>query len=384
MNKVGIISLYFKNHNYGGLLQAYALTRFLNEHGIEAEQISWDFMDGLKRNRSKFFKNRSLNKIAKKTVIDTINLLNAHNLKRRTDAFEKFERTIPHSNKVYTYNNIKETLSQYSCFITGSDQVWNISKYNPEQFLCFVPETKVKVSYAASMPDLNITDCQKKIVSNHLNKLDAVSVRENITAQYLSKLTQKKVEWVLDPTLLLSDTEWNTVAKPYNIKSEYIFCYFLGGRRDIRRIADIFAKKIGMKIATFSHLGCINISDTAFGHYKIYDATPNEFLSLIRNAKYVLTDSFHATIFSYIFGTRFYVFSRAGQENTDSRITSLLEIFDETKRFCIGEKFNANYLYSIRDKVVSKNNETFIQMKKRSETFLLENVSIKKPRKAVK
>lgn len=378
--EVGIISLYYKNHNYGGLLQAYALTSYLNSHGVDCEQISWDFMDGLKRYRNKtaYYKSKSIGQIAKKTIITLIEHANKENQNKRMIAFERFEDIIPHSSKLYTRNNIEESITGYDCFITGSDQVWNMSRYNPEQFLHFVPASKVKLSYAASMPDLKLTEEQRKKICEHLKTFDAVSVREKITAEKLNEWSEKKVEWVLDPTLLLTALEWDKVARPYEINDDYIFCYFLGGRKDIRYIAKVFAKEMGLKIATFSHLGCTNVSDVRFGDYKIYDAAPDEFLSLIKNAKYVLTDSFHATVFSYIFGIKFFVFPRAGQENTDSRIISLLEVFDEPERFCNGIRFNATYLLSLKDKIIMGESDKFVQMKEKSEKFLIDSIQIKK------
>lgn len=378
MKKVGIISLYYKNYNYGGLLQSYALVRYLNLHSFDTEQISWDFMGGLKRYKDETAHHKSIVQIIKKNIITLIENTNRKNHSKRAIAFERFANIIPHSLKVYTQDDIEGTIGNYDCFITGSDQVWNMSRYNPEQFLHFVPNSKIKLSYAASMPDINLTEDQKTIVCEHLKNLDAVSVREKNTADKLNEWSEKKVEWVLDPTLLLNDSDWDIVAKPYDIKNDYIFCYFLGGRSDIRQIAKAFAKKMRLKIATFSHLGCTNISDVKFGNYKIYDAAPDEFLSIIKNAKYVLTDSFHATVFSYIFKTKFFVFSRAGQENTDSRITSLLEVFDETERFCTGNKFNVGYLLSLKDKAVTDESVKFAQMKKKSEQFLIDSIQTRK------
>lgn len=378
--KIGIISLYYKNRNYGGLLQAYALTSYLNSNGMDCEQISWDFMDGLKRDKNENVSHisKSIAQTAKKSIITLIERLNKKNQNKRVLAFERFENIIPHSTKVYTRDNIEESIAEYDCFIAGSDQIWNMSRYNPEQFLQFVPASKAKLSYAASMPDLHLTEHQKKIVCEHLKAFDAVSVREKITAEKLNEWSEKKVEWVLDPTLLLTAADWDKLAKPYEITDNYIFCYFLGGKKDIRHIAKAFAKETGLKIATFPHLGCTNVSDIKFGDYKIYDAAPDAFLSLIKNAEYVLTDSFHAAVFSYIFRTKFFVFPRAGQKNTDSRITSLLEVFDEANRFCTDIRLNADYLLSLKDEAVTGGSIKFALMKKRSEQFLLDGIKTRK------
>lgn len=370
--KIGIVSLYYKNHNYGGLLQAYALTHYLNSHGFEAEQVTWDFLDGLKR------RPRKGNKAKKKTAISAakqiagnmIEKANQKNYESRHQAFDRFERIIPHSDCVYTYKNIEACTSDYDAFISGSDQVWNMEWYNPENFLSFVPEDMKKISYAASMPNIKLSLQQQETLRNHLERFQSLSVREQSTSDMLAKLLDRNVEWVLDPTLLLTQDEWKQVSSPYEIKEKYILCFYLSGHQPIRTLAKLFSKKVNLPIVTFANLGGTYLTDVMFGKYKVYDAGPDAFLSLIMNAEFVLTDSFHATVFANIFRKKYFVFSR-DDGKMDSRIASLLKIFQTEDRFCTEEKFNVDYLMALKDKQVLIDSASFLEMKKKSENYLL-------------
>ena len=142
----------------------------------------------------------------------------------------------------------------------------------------------------------------------------------------------------------------------------------------MRRVAKEFSKKVKLPIVAFPHLGCMNISDLTFGDVRIYDAGPDSFLSLIKNAEYVITDSFHATVFSNIFKTKHFVFSRAGSGKMDSRVTSLLGMFNSSERFCHNEKLNVDYMMKIKDIEVGGTNDDFTQMQEKSKVFLKNNL----------
>ena len=126
MKKLGIVTLYYKNHNYGGLLQAYALATYLNNCGYKAEQLSWDFNGGFDPIGIKSLKERKTLKSKMRALIfNAIYILNKKKHNKRVEVFEEFEAIIPHSQKVYTENNISESVKDYDAFIVGSDQVWN-------------------------------------------------------------------------------------------------------------------------------------------------------------------------------------------------------------------------------------------------------------------
>ncbi len=372
MKKIGIITEYYKSKNYGGILQAYAMVLVLSKLTHQAEQLCFERgeTEGAKNHREKL----SFLKLLKKMVYRPIKRHISQKINLRKAAFHNFELKIPHSSKVYTSDNILECVNDYDTFITGSDQVWNMDWYFREYFLDFVPDDKCKISYGASMPNINLSGEQKQIVYDHLKSFHAISVRENETADFLEKLTGRKTEWVLDPTLILSRDDWDEICSPKVIDGKYIFCYFLGEHKKHRAIASQFARKMGYKIVTLPHLSRINKNDITFGNVRLYDISPEQFISLIKHAEYVITDSFHATVFSNIYQTKYFVFDRVGIGEMSSRIKSLVALTNEQFRFCTGENLNAEYMLDRKDIKVQSLSDELLQMKEKSIEFLKTNL----------
>lgn len=174
-----------------------------------------------------------------------------------------------------------------------------------------------KISYVVStgIPELPKEYEQK--FKESLEKLDEISVREESLKQYAEKFVDKKIEITLDPTLLLdvSDYEKLLVENSYG---QYVLIYALGPDERLTKIAKKIAKEKKVEI--------IELNDKAKKDYfckQISDASPEEFLSLIKNAKAVITNSFHGTIFSIIFKKEFYTITRL---NRNSRMENILKI----------------------------------------------------------
>lgn len=381
MKNIGITTRFYNNENYGGVLQAYALAEVLSQMGFQAEQILIKSESKRSKQAKPFNICSELKRIIKRNIIRTLNKIILFFLKKkltqRSIAFERFIDCVPHSEKVYTSSNIEESLNKYDIFITGSDQVWTMQWYNSSYFLDFVPRDKIKISYAASMPDVNISNKEKEIVKNHLESFDAISVRESNTVIFLEELTGKKTECVLDPTLLLCKEDWDKICTERIVKDKYIFCYFLGNDMRERKIAKEFAKKLKLKIVTLPHLDLIKKSDIFFGDRKLYDVSPQMFISLIKNAKYVLTDSFHAAVFSNIFRTKYYVFERDGTVEMSSRISTLLKMTNASERYLNNNKANTDYMLSIKDMEVGDPPDEFKAMRHKSFEFLRKNIDRK-------
>ena len=381
MKNIGITTMFHNSENYGGVLQAYALAEVLSQMGFQAEQIL--IQSESKRSKQEKPLNicSELKRIIKRNIIRTLNKIIlfflTKKLSQRSGAFEQFRDCVPHSEKIYTSLNIEECLKKYDIFITGSDQVWNMNWYNRNYFLDFVPRDKVKISYAASMPDVNISNEEKEIVKNHLESFDAVSVRESNTAIFLEELTGKKTECVLDPTLLLGKEDWDKICSDKIVNYKYIFCYFLGDDMRERKIAKEFAKKLKLKIVTLPHLDLIKKSDIFFGDRKLYNVSPQMFISLIKNAEYVLTDSFHAAVFSNIFKTKYYVFERVGTIEMSSRISTLLKITNTNERYLENNKATIDYMLSIKHMDVGDPSDEFETMRNKSFEFLRKNIDRK-------
>ena len=336
-NKVGIVTLYHNNYNFGGLLQAYALPKVIKEHfGIEAEQIDYipaEQKTKIKPNNDKKSVLQYLYQLVYNFGIVFFGTISKKNLYQRKQAFDSFMDEILHSEIAYDQNTISKSLDQYRLFICGGDQIWNDykEKQNIKVYtLQFVPSHVKKIAYAPSMAILETTSDFNQIMRTGLNELNSVSVREKKSVSLLELLTNKKINIVVDPVLLMTENEWECVARVPQKKDKYILCYLLGDSEEYREAVKKFARKMKKPILTFPHifLNVVRKCDLFFGDIHDYTSGPREFLGLIRNAEFVITDSFHACVFSMIFETSFVVFERnkIGEKgNMNSRIYDFLE-----------------------------------------------------------
>lgn len=337
--KIGIVTLYHNNYNFGGLLQAYALPTALKKYlGIPAEQIDYLFLPEQETKTEKPKNNISISKIINLVGFLFFNRLEKSNLNKRKKAFEQFMKYIPHSDRVYGYDNICESLKVYSTFICGGDQIWIDCKKMPwfrtedsRVFtLRFVPEGVKKISYAPSMAVLELTEEFKKEFCIGVNRLDRVSVREKRSLPVLRKLTDKPVTVVVDPVLLLKESDWLKEINCSGKKGKYILCYLLSDSISQRKALTKLSKKLNYKIITFPHIlhNIVRKCDLFFGDIRDYSSGPREFIELIKNAEMLITDSFHACVFSMIFKTPFAVFERGNTDekgDMNSRIYDFLE-----------------------------------------------------------
>ena len=378
---IGVVSLFYNSTNYGGVLQSYALVEVLSDMDVNARQICYKRESKLSAKRFlKVFNPIKLYRFVKGKIHHFKNRENQKKVNdaaaRRSEPFSLFvNANIPKTDKVYSQDTIKETLIDTDIFITGSDQVWNVNYYDEVYRLDFVTTKKYKFSYAAGVSNRRLTKKQKEIFRTSLSSYDSISVREREAVNVLQPLTSKTIEWVLDPTLLLSSEKWDNICSGRKIDEKYLFCYFLGSP-SIDNVGIMqFASKHGLKVVTMPFLALTSKKDGDFGDYKIYDAAPQDFISLIKYAEYVLTDSFHATVFSHIYKKNFFVFNRAGLKSMNDRIYSLTSLFDTQDRFCdTKEKESLEYIESLSPIDYDRAFPKFEEMKEKSVEFLKENL----------
>ena len=387
--RIGILTEYFCSRNYGGILQSYALTYYIEKYISETvEQICFnrDDMGAIHDNTShicpsfaekmkKAINPIKLCKYLKKKYQDALYdarcKRNVHNFAIRTAAFSAFETEIPHSKNVYTIDNIASCASDYDLLITGSDQVWNYTWFREPYFLTFSKARKI--SYAASIGHGELPEPWKDKYKELLKDFSAISVREEEAVELVAPISPVPVEWVLDPTLLLSTAEWDEICAPRMIKDKYMFCYFLGGSKRDRELAKQVARRKKLKIVTLPHLlGEYRKEDAVFGNIRLWDVSPKQFISLIKYADFVLTDSFHGSVFSNIYRKPFAVFNRSGAnfEGMGGRIKSLCSLTSEEDRYLNSEeKLTADYICSL-PAALPEETEQMKQMREKSKEFL--------------
>lgn len=313
MLKVGIVTI-CDNTNYGNRLQNYALSKVLTNMGVENFTL-W---------------HKSM--IYMKTRLLARGILSIFDKKYRKGFLLGLFTNKMISNKYIDEKKwdikSKKIDEKFDYFIVGSDQVWNykFGLARDREFLLFTDYDKT-ISYAPSFGIHEIEDNYKDRIIKGLNHIKYISVRENEGSKMVEELTGRHVEIVLDPTLLLERKEWyNIEKKPKALNArKYILTYFLGNKNEI------ISKEIE-KVGSENSLDIINlnnIDDKTFCSCGI-----EEFLYLFDHAELVLTDSFHACIFSMIFNNPFYVFNREekNKNNMSSRIDTLLKTFKQEHR----------------------------------------------------
>lgn len=350
---IGVCIKYF-HENYGGMLQAFATTQYLEDLGYDYELIRYKKKKNiafLVKSLPRFFNRVLLNdkfEMMKKKIGAMQHPEYAKNDAVRMEAFESFskERFTKLSQEYVGYDQLCAGAEKYCAVISGSDQLWSPAGL-PTNFynLQFVPERITKISFASSFGVNEIPWYQKKRTKSYLERIEHISMRENRGAEIVKELTDREVPVLMDPVFVFDKEDWEKLIPCSEMAWEpYIFCYFLGENPEHRIAAKELSKKTGRKIVTLRHLDQYVSEDEAFGDYAPYDVDPVRFLNILRNADYVCTDSFHGTAFSIICEKQFLVFNRYSDQSTNSknsRIDSVCKnLHLESRRFNGGQNID--------------------------------------------
>ena len=315
--KVGVLTFH-RAENYGSVLQAYALQKYLTDKlGIENELI-----DYIPSGQEEFYKLFVPITNIRNLIGNILKLSIANKYKKRKDAFQGFlNSNLAISKDKYSAFNKNSLLSnQYSLIITGSDQIWNTecADFSWDYLLEDVHGLK-KISYAASMGGGKISDYDR--YKKCLEEYTSISVREQYASDVINQMfnNEKKIEVSLDPTLLLDKEDYNKIAAPRKIQGDYIFLYSVYHDDKLLHTIRRMKKKWGMPIITL--ISRNNSYKVLLNGIKLANEEgPEDFLGYIRYAKFVLTNSFHGSVFSMIYGKEFYYF---GDYRQDPRLKQL-------------------------------------------------------------
>lgn len=327
--RVGIITFH-ASHNYGSMLQAYALQKVILNMGFDCEIINF------RTNRQKKFYQLGFQR---GTVLGKIKrfLLLMPYYKFLLNQYQLFEDFLKKDLLLTTkeYSSLPELEAEkfnFDFFISGSDQIWNTSclDFDWAYFLPFVHSGKI-ISYAASMgwnAEKSISSSYRDQIKRLISSYSALSVREEGTFQWIKKNCNYDAKINLDPTLLLGLQDWNDMINPIPIvEGDYIFVYSPFFNYNVLKLADRLSKHYKMKVV----LTQVYDSDM-LNLYKFLlfnkqfviklNVGPKEFLNLCKYAKLVCSGSFHMVIFSILLHTPFLVLD--GMD--DNRIRNILDI----------------------------------------------------------
>lgn len=354
--KIGLVTTHYAV-NYGAVLQAYALFKTIKKINGKCEII--DYTPKNKSiGRRIIYQFDSIKSIVY-SFIKFINITYKKNQIKKVAKFDTFlEKNFDFTNsKFISRADLKKNLEEYDILICGSDQIWNLNLFNDEtMFLKFGDKLKAKknISYAPSIA-AKMTNNQLKIIAKNIEHFSSLSLRESIGIDELVSFTNKKIRHVLDPIFLLPKNEWNNICESVAIKQPYILLYIVGGTgKYIKQIVRLIRENLNYQLVY------INLSpfDKFHSDLSINRASPEQFLSLIKNADFVITSSFHGTAFSAHFGKEFFCYPL---KNRSSRHESLLKQLGLEERILNDDNFIAKCSkikkidYSKADKLKEKN-----------------------------
>ena len=344
--KIALLNIQQCN-SHGAVLLAYALEKILISGGYEVQNINYKYAGRIveKSLLKKIYKT-IIYKCKKQWHLGDSNrkvlgmpIKSEYSLQKQK--FDEFRKNNLHLTRKISdvYDSI---LQQFDIFIVGSDVVWKPEIVACEDreiyFLRSVPENALKIAYAASIgtDDEEILQKFDQKYQGAFDKFDYISVREQSMIPFLKKYTIKNIVNVIDPVFLLEPDDYISIEKDSlrNVhKKTYVYVYLIGANETAVREANKFAKKHSLSILLdlnesfqYSELVTVNAESAI-------SAGPAEFLYNIRNAEYVITDSFHASSFSLIFNINFCVFKRG---KISVRMSDLLSKFKLKNRMYDG------------------------------------------------
>ncbi len=324
------IMTWYTYQNYGSALQASALYHTVQTMGYDPMFVQYPPQQPLTDTSKLHLFQRGISKL--KYILNR-----PYNSAERSRLFTEYlsERT-SESNLCVSYTELYDLNDQCGAFLCGSDQIWSPICFDPHYFLPFVSDRNKMVAYAPSFGSTKIDNpLIREKTAALLSRFKHLAVREQQGADLIKNLTGQDATVVLDPTLLMDAAEWDAYAQveetPKLPCEHYIVCYFLG---DPNNYMD-YVRALSQKMNVPYYVIPVKVKENRNSHAVPFEVGPREFVSLVKNAAYVCTDSFHGMAFSINYGVPFSVFKRFKDndpKNQNSRIFNLLQKFGLEER----------------------------------------------------
>ena len=357
---------YHHTHNYGAVLQAYALQQVIKSLGHENVIFEYPERGGLYNKLS----DSNLKKVLRNCYVNLLTFLRYREIAKRDKGFKQFHGRMELSRRYQSMQDLRENHPDVDAFVVGSDQVWNLRgnpEFVPARLLDFGSNDVIRCSYAASIEKLNYTQEQKELVKKCLARFKGISLREESARKYIEEVTGLPCVRCLDPVFLLSKEKWNQIATESLINEPYILCYQVQSVPGMQAVVDELKARTGYKTVAVC---CDSIKRTRVNR-AIFDASPEEFLGLYKNASIVVSASFHGTAMALVYGKPVYALVKPGHGSRIKEILHLVGmnefVIEEGKETPSVDKFDY-------DKV----NEILEKEKERSMNYLQEMLKANK------
>lgn len=308
-------------YNFGASLQAFALQTYLESQGHDVEIIHYkpDYLSG------HFNMMAVSNPVFDKPIIKQLYLLakfpgRLMSLKRKKVFDEFTAKYLKLTRRYNSYEELKDDAPEADAYIAGSDQIWNTLFRNGRDAAFYLdfgkPEVK-RISYAASFATPDVVSEYREFVMKELKGIDCISIREKTSLPLLTSLGRPDGVAVCDPVFLLDKTQWqDTIKAVPSVTKKYVLVYLTDKSAEIESIAREIKKATGWKIYAVGGI------KAAFADRNFVNAGPLEFVRLINDSQFVISNSFHATAFSLILEKNFCVVNR--KEGINERMKSVL------------------------------------------------------------
>lgn len=341
-----------KVNNHGANLQAYALMHYLEDLGNDVEIIDY-FPEYFKHFRPLYCgtPKYAANPVTRFAYIcakfpGRLKSYLEYKKSDRKKNFEAFRDKYYRLTDTYeSFEELKANPPKADLYIAGSDQIWNTMMNNgkdPAYYLQFAPKNTTTATYAASFSVSEIPDELKEQTKKYIKSIDFVSVREKSALKILDDLGILNGQAVLDPVFLLEKKQWSKIESNIKLDDEYVLVYDFEGSDEVKNFAVKYAQKHNLKIYSLYKNEYCDKSFENFG--------PDVFLSLIKNAEFIVSNSFHATAFSLIYEKEFAVIKR--QEGINSRMVDLLSSVGIDDRIVDSyQEFNAIDFNLVKEKL---------------------------------
>lgn len=329
MKSFGIVSynIYCNFTNYGSALQSWALTQAVGKLGYSAKLV--DYCPDILADKDPL--NPFGNMWDKDEESIRMCQLTMPAIKVNYEKFMRFynERFNKTKGK-YTSANFNAIKSEVDAFICGSDTIFCPDEFGIDDgyYANYDCMRGKSAAYAASFGDPHFNDETYPILNERLKNFRAFGLRENLMIPYVKEHTDVPVQKVVDPTLLLTSEDYDTIVEDRLVDEKYLLLYARRYNPQMNEYAEKLAEQNGWKIVDIS----LRATNAERGHQMFYEAGVEEFLSLVKNAEYVVTNSFHGMIFSVQYRRPFVVFSR---EQCDTKIEELLALFGLSDRMLV-------------------------------------------------
>ena len=355
MEKVGLAVVTYKD-NFGSALQTYASQSVIRKLGYDTAifDISGVHRD-INKKKIKYYLSRVFQKDERKYLFD--NLLsrcrkktNASNDKYAENMRIRHQMYVDFNNKWFSFfpkvngwNALTQQSATCKHVVVGSDQLWRPSNIAGCYFtLEFVPDNVDKIALSTSFGVSEIPKSLHNHAKKFLSRMDSISVREDTGKKIVKDLIGRDIPVVCDPTMLLDAQQWMEIQneKPF-IDGDYILIYFMGDNPLHREFVKKLKAETGYKIVGLMHGATYVESDEGMADEEPYNVGPSEFINLIRNAKFMCTDSFHGTVFSILNSTPFFSFRRyedSSEFSTNDRLHTLLKWTGLSERMLYGNE----------------------------------------------